>query len=170
MRNLYWSGGVFLAFFFAAVIVDRAYRPDANACPANYDCSQEGVRYKFVDERGRPVSKEAALAYFTEQKRLDDLETAAKRKASGLPPLPKSEPVRIPQTYADFSKDERETIPPHTYKRDTYQREYTPPPKTYSYYGGYYGGREKTVYVRSYYRKDGTYVRSHYRSPPRRRR
>jgi len=29
-------------------------------------------------------------------------------------------------------------------------------------------GRPKTVYVRGYYRKDGTYVRSHYRSRPRR--
>jgi hypothetical protein len=28
-------------------------------------------------------------------------------------------------------------------------------------------GRPKTVAVRSYYRKDGTYVRGHYRSPPR---
>jgi len=39
--------------------------------------------------------------------------------------------------------------------------------------GSYYGeispatGRPKTVYVRGYYRKDGTYVRSHYRSRPR---
>jgi len=38
----------------------------------------------------------------------------------------------------------------------------------------YYGqisertGRPKTVHVRGYYRKDGTYVRSHYRSRPRR--
>jgi len=40
--------------------------------------------------------------------------------------------------------------------------------------GSYYGqisentGRPKTVHVSGYYRKDGTYVRSHYRSPPRR--
>jgi hypothetical protein len=40
--------------------------------------------------------------------------------------------------------------------------------------GSYYGeiseatGRPKTVYVSGYYRKDGTYVRSYYRSPPRR--
>lgn len=40
--------------------------------------------------------------------------------------------------------------------------------------GSYYGeispatGRPKTVHVRSYYRKDGTYVRGHYRSAPRR--
>jgi len=40
--------------------------------------------------------------------------------------------------------------------------------------GSYYGqistntGRPKTVHVRGYYRKDGTYVRGHYRSPPRR--
>ena len=41
--------------------------------------------------------------------------------------------------------------------------------------GSYYGetstltGRPKTVHVRGYYRKDGTYVRGHYRSRPRRR-
>lgn len=41
--------------------------------------------------------------------------------------------------------------------------------------GSYYGeispatGRPKTVHVRGYYRKDGTYVRGHYRSAPRRR-
>jgi hypothetical protein len=29
-------------------------------------------------------------------------------------------------------------------------------------------GRAKTVHVNGYYRKDGTYVKSHYRSPPRR--
>jgi|GEM_PF-2382731 len=40
--------------------------------------------------------------------------------------------------------------------------------------GSYYGqlsettGRAKTVHVRGYYRSDGTYVRSHYRSAPRR--
>lgn len=41
--------------------------------------------------------------------------------------------------------------------------------------GSYYGeispntGRPKTVHVRGYYRRDGTYVRGHYRSSPRRR-
>ena len=40
--------------------------------------------------------------------------------------------------------------------------------------GSYYGqpsqetGRPKTVYVNPYTRRDGTYVRGHYRSPPRR--
>ena len=40
--------------------------------------------------------------------------------------------------------------------------------------GSYYGeissetGRPKTVPVQGYYRKDGTYVQGHYRSPPRR--
>jgi hypothetical protein len=40
--------------------------------------------------------------------------------------------------------------------------------------GDYYGidndgdGRIETVYVRGYYRKNGTYVRSHYRARPRR--
>lgn len=37
--------------------------------------------------------------------------------------------------------------------------------------GSYFGqlnpeGRAKTVHVRGYYRRDGTYVRSHYRAPP----
>ena len=32
-----------------------------------------------------------------------------------------------------------------------------------------YTGRPKTVHVRGYYRKNGTYIRSHYRSPARRR-
>lgn len=38
-----------------------------------------------------------------------------------------------------------------------------------SYHGevSQYTGRPKTVYIRGYYRKDGAYVRSHYRSPPR---
>jgi hypothetical protein len=36
----------------------------------------------------------------------------------------------------------------------------------YGYYGGY---GPRTVFVRSYVRRDGTYVRSHYRSAPRRR-
>lgn len=38
-----------------------------------------------------------------------------------------------------------------------------------SYYGEVsdYTGRPKTVYVRGYFRKDGTYIRSHYRSSPR---
>ncbi len=30
-----------------------------------------------------------------------------------------------------------------------------------------YTGQPKTVYVNGYYRSNGTYVRSHYRSPPR---
>ena len=40
--------------------------------------------------------------------------------------------------------------------------------------GSYYGqisnstGRPKNIHVRGYYRKDGTYVRGHYRSAPRR--
>lgn len=52
---------------------------------------------------------------------------------------------------------------------------YTPASTTYSppvgENGSYRGqlnknGIPKTVHVRGYYRKDGTYVRSHYRSPP----
>lgn len=57
----------------------------------------------------------------------------------------------------------------------------TPTPTPYVYRspsvaenGSYYGeisektGRPKTVHVEGYYRKDGTYVRGHYRSAPRR--
>jgi hypothetical protein len=49
---------------------------------------------------------------------------------------------------------------------------YTPP---VAENGSYYGevspetGRPKTVHVEGYYRKDGTYVRGHYRSAPRKR-
>lgn len=61
--------------------------------------------------------------------------------------------------------------------KDTYYKQYRQP--TYSKppiaeNDSYYGqisentGRPKTVHVKGYYRKDGTYVRSHYRSPPRR--
>lgn len=77
---------------------------------------------------------------------------------------------------------------PHykSYDAPTYRSPSTyTPPKTYSSTktyptrrgvaenGSYYGeiseatGRPKTVRVRGYYRKDGTYVRGHYRSKPR---
>lgn len=54
------------------------------------------------------------------------------------------------------------------YRQPTYNR--FPIAENESYYGqiSENTGRPKTVYVRGYYRKDGTYVRSHYRSPPRR--
>lgn len=46
---------------------------------------------------------------------------------------------------------------------------YDPPPVWPSYDGGYSGySSDKSVHVRGYYRKNGTYVQSHYRRPPRR--
>jgi len=53
------------------------------------------------------------------------------------------------------------------YRQPTYKE--TAIAENSSYYGqiSEATGRPKTVYVRGYYRKDGTYVRSHYRSPPR---
>ena len=51
---------------------------------------------------------------------------------------------------------------------------YKPRPVLVGENGSYYGqissltGRPKTVAVRGYFRKNGTYVRSHFRSPPRR--
>jgi hypothetical protein len=59
--------------------------------------------------------------------------------------------------------------------RPTYQPTYTPPRYGCAENGSCYGdisattGRPKTVSVGGYYRKDGTYVRGHYRSKPRRR-
>jgi hypothetical protein len=57
-------------------------------------------------------------------------------------------------------------------------RDTSAPPLTFTPFvaenGSYYGeisdltGRPKTVHVRGYYRKDGTYVQGHYRSRPRR--
>jgi hypothetical protein len=55
-----------------------------------------------------------------------------------------------------------------------YSRYYTNNRTSIAENGSYYGeiskntGRPKTVYVNGYFRKDGTYVRSHYRSRPRR--
>lgn len=65
-----------------------------------------------------------------------------------------------------------------SYRASSYRSRYSSVP-TYGLRGiaensSYYGqisdntGRAKTVYVRGYFRRDGTYVRSHYRSPPRR--
>jgi hypothetical protein len=54
-----------------------------------------------------------------------------------------------------------------TYEKDTYK-------PAVAENGSYYGetskatGRPKEVHVKGYYRKDGTYVRGHYRSKPRR--
>jgi hypothetical protein len=54
-----------------------------------------------------------------------------------------------------------------TYEKDTYK-------PAVAENGSYYGepskatGNPKTVHVKGYYRKDGTYVRGHYRSKPRR--
>lgn len=46
---------------------------------------------------------------------------------------------------------------------------YTTPTYTSYKYEPTYNSSPKTVHVRGYYRKDGTYVRPHYRSAPRRR-
>lgn len=35
-----------------------------------------------------------------------------------------------------------------------------------AYYGGRYGGYQRSVYVQPYYRSNGTYVQQHYRSYP----
>lgn len=59
------------------------------------------------------------------------------------------------------------------YKAKTNQQPFVEPVHYVAENGSYYGevstktGRPKTVPVRGYYRKDGTYVRGHYRSPPR---
>jgi hypothetical protein len=65
-----------------------------------------------------------------------------------------------PESYADPSADSSINSYPSS--------DYSSP--GYGSGSSYSGYRPKTVHVRSYFRKDGTYVRSHYRSAPRRRR
>ena len=75
--------------------------------------------------------------------------------------------------YYGFSSSYRTSSLLNSYKYKNYSSyKYNLP--SFAENGSYYGqisentGRPKTVSVRGYYRKDGTYVRSHYRSPPRR--
>ena len=57
-----------------------------------------------------------------------------------------------------------------TYTTPTYTTPtYTTPTYTSYKYEPTYSSSPKTVHVRGYYRKDGTYIRPHYRSAPRRR-
>jgi len=61
-------------------------------------------------------------------------------------------------------------LPASNYRHSNYNYRYVPRvAENGSYYGeiSEYTGRPKTVYVRGYFRRDGTYVRSHFRSPPR---
>ncbi|MCW5976488.1 MAG: hypothetical protein KIT09_00350 [Bryobacteraceae bacterium] len=95
------------------------------------------------------------------QKALADFEAAAK-----IPdPLPANAPSVHESAAAPATSTQIGPIP---------ETPATPPGCTSS--GSCYGdispatGRPKTVHVDGYYRKDGTYVRPHYRSTPRRRR
>jgi len=82
------------------------------------------------------------------------------------------------QTYTRSTSNSllQQPVSSEQYRYNNYHKQYRQP--TYSKppiaeNDSYYGqisdntGRPKTVYVKGYYRKDGTYVRSHYRSPPR---
>lgn len=75
----------------------------------------------------------------------------------------------LPQT-SSYRNTYRSTLPLNY----TYSKHYTNSRPLTAENGSYYGeiskntGRPKTVHVRGYYRKDGTYVRSHYRSQPNR--
>jgi len=79
-------------------------------------------------------------------------------------------------TRSNFKKSSQQPVSFEKSRNNKYYKQYRQP--TYrkpsvAENGSYYGqisentGRPKTVHVRGYYRKDGTYVRSHYRSPPR---
>jgi hypothetical protein len=77
---------------------------------------------------------------------------------------PSEEPLSGTSTYSPPAYTPPAYDPPRTI--------YSPP---VAENGSYYGesspatGRRKTVHVEGYYRRDGTYVRGHYRSTPRRR-
>lgn len=90
-----------------------------------------------------------------------DTQTSTRTQISTRPNFRKSlqQPVSFEQSrYNNYYKQ---------YRQPTYSK--PPIAENDSYYGqiSENTGRSKTVYVRGYYRKDGTYVRSHYRSPPR---
>jgi len=108
--------------------------------------------------------------------------------ANLFPPPPVQPQQAVAPSIMDSALFSRASVgeisPPSTYQppspQPTYAsaataapRLYTPPAPRYSsgcQSGNYYGaiscvtGLPKTTYVRSYYRKDGTFVRSHYRS------
>jgi hypothetical protein len=112
--------------------------------------------------------------------------------AQPLPNIPGTATVNAPNggTYPSVysSSAPAQASPPYVYRpiqptaqaaQPAYRPSYQPPslPKykpTCAENGSCYGdistltGRPKTVHVGGYYRKDGTYVRGHYRSRPRR--
>jgi len=110
--------------------------------------------------------------------------------ASPLPDIPGAATTQGGGTYPNVysSAAPAPTTPPYVYKpiqpttqvtQPAYRPSYQPPslPKykpTCAENGSCYGdistltGRAKTVHVGGYYRKNGTYVRGHYRSRPRR--
>ena len=85
--------------------------------------------------------------------------------ASALAPIDNVNHKPVAVTTEQLKDVNLTTYTPRTYTPRTYTpRTYTP--RTYT---PIYNSLPKTVPVRGYYRKDGTYVRGHYRSAPRRR-
>lgn len=120
-----------------------------------------------VAESVPPVAHEARSEARTEANLTAKIEARTQVATSALPPpdtASSPSPTVPAQAFSISSSSARVSTPPR----------YLPAPApTYPSYSEYssstYSSGEKTVHVRGYYRKDGTYVRPHMRSAPRRR-
>lgn len=102
------------------------------------------VVIRYVDEDGNTVSKERADAYFAERARLEAIEREALRKyaAEKATNAPRSAPISYSWSPAEGSTG-------RSVERDGLTA---------------IGSRPERVHVNGYQRRDGTYVREHYRS------
>jgi hypothetical protein len=132
------------------------FDPSTMTCSDMFTLAQAIRRAAYWQERGYTFDANSLTA------------EAMDRKATKLPePVNKNNGGQGSASYSTVQQRD-----PTRSSEPSQQSTYSVPPVAGS--GSYYGeisentGRPKTVYVHPYYRKDGTYVRSHYRSSPRR--
>ena len=168
--------------------------------PGKY-VAQDGSWYGQIDEKtGRPKTVFVQGRYLKDGKTFVrghySTQTASTSTVHTPSVSTRSTPYRVAENGSYYGETSATTGRPKTvfvngyYRKDgTYVRSYyrsapsgttaarAPPASSagrVAENGSYYGqtskatGRPKTVRVRGYYRKDGTYVRGHYRSRPRR--
>lgn len=145
-------------------------RDGLSGCNPRFLSAQE-LRIVRIYEDGRNVSACANGDGRCDWSRLTDQQLVAVREAqvrqssSAVLPVPKppSEPTAPPVNSIQATRVSSPTLPPSATPAAT--------APAVAENGSYYGepnqnGVPKTVYVHGYYRKDGTYVRSYYRSAP----
>jgi micrococcal nuclease len=159
-----------------AEIIKRGYGSATTAY--SFRLSRDFNRYELAaQKRGLglwDVASDPNSEESTDTARQTENKTNNAPSAAIAPPVPEPTVAAVPsRTYTPSSADSYSTsqqqessvpyyVPPHT----VYQ-----PPVAEN--GSYYGqisegtGRPKTVHVEGYTRRDGTYVREHYRSSPR---